>query len=154
MADERKARDSVLNEFLGDNHLDGTLIPHSYFWKLFGLKEPRGLVKYEDVKKINFAFASYMANLTEDLLYEHKKCLINEFAKGYKLLSDQDRIPVVSKDTNSALRKAAKNGIDRLSYMDHPEQLPFELQRKRDDSMSKWAHMEAIRRNKKRFDDD
>ena len=145
------AHDDIVKQFLADQHAEGELLPKSYFWDLFGLKEPKGMVKVSEVEKANFAFLSCMEKLKDALLNNHKADLVSNGKRNYVLLHLKDRIRVAVKDTTASLRKHLNKGAKRLENIPNVENLSYTEQRHRDYALQMFEAMKRDLRATPRY---
>ena len=129
------SHEDIEAKFVADRHMEGSVIPNSYFWELFGLPEPRGVMAVHEAKKTHLAFAGAMSRLKEKLLKEHQLDLQSVHSKGYALVPWADRIETAWSDTRRALKKSISRGRDRLTFLPNPEQLNYDQRRERDSAL-------------------
>lgn len=146
-----KPADDILKEFLDANHVEGTLIPKTYFWELFGLKEPKGLMKVGDTNQANFRFMGAIEKLKSELLEHHKQDLQNVHTKGYRLVPFLERVAEAVTDGTREIRRHVKRTRARLINMDHPEQLNLDSQRQRDHMLSALEMTSRLMNKSRRY---
>lgn len=143
----KQTRQAALDRFLEDKHQEGDLIPHVYFWELFGLKQPKGdLVS----KKAQLAFAGDMEWL-KNRLFEHHMDLQNVRKEGYALVRWVERTDAAVTDSKAEIGRAIRMGIKRLESIPNIHMLNSDQQRRHDAGLLMLQHINAIRRNKNRF---
>lgn len=130
-----RTHDSILAMFLDAAHAEGSIIPKSYFWALFDLEEPKGMMHVKEKEKRDLQFMSAMTELVDALLSEHKKDLQNVRGDGYVLIPWQDRVDKTVRDTKKAMKKLLKKGVGRLANIPNAEQLTYMQQRERDSAL-------------------
>lgn len=138
-------------KFLDDDHKTGAVIPMAYFWRLFGLVQPVGMMDAAEVNKRNLKFLSCMDKLKDDLLQEHQHDLCNVRTEGYRLVPFEERVPKAVKETTGSLRKALKKGRDRLVHIPNPEQLNLEQRRDRDLALHSYDMVRALISRPRRY---
>ena len=123
--------EDIVATFLADAHPEGKVIPHKYFWDLFGLDKPLPHTPNAKAEREKLHFTTCMDRLKSALL-DHKLDLQNVYSQGRRLVPYLERVSCAAEDNDKIIKKALRNRRKRMLAIEHPEQLPLPQQRVRE----------------------
>lgn len=119
------------NKFFDEPIEDGQVVSHEFFWKLFGLTKPVGMVDIKEAEKEQRKFVGMMCDFCDHMLTQYAIDVQNDWGRGYYKVPLLDRVDCAAADYNKEIKKALSRGRKRLVNIPSMQCLPDDQRKTR-----------------------
>ena len=131
----------AVEDFMDAGFKAGDIVPHKWFYNVFGITAPAECKSVDEAQKAQFAYLTHIEGLKAALLEEHLVALRSARGVGYEVVSPDEQTEWAMNEVRLELRKTFRNGNARLNNI----QLDALSADKRKENIDARGRLAAIR---------
>lgn len=139
----------AVEDFVNAGFKAGDIIPHEWFYGVFGITAPQKCKTVDEAQKSQFAYLTHIEGLKAALLEEHLVALRSARGVGYEVVSPDQQTEWAMNEVRSELRKTFRNGNARLNNI-QLEVLSDEQRKENMDARGRLATIRSMTRKELR----